>query len=250
MDKVMELEKFVGFLNDYLRISEWSEASKNGLQVEGKKEVRRVAFAVDACMECFEKAKELDADMIVVHHGLVWGGIEYVTGIIAKRLKFLLENGISLYAAHLPLDAHPEIGNNVKLLEIVGAKPEEPFGIYHGKTIGFAGRLNTSLDKIVQSIEQNLGKARVLDFGGCDVRKIGAISGRGSFALPEAAEREIDTVITGEAEHSAYHVAKELGINVIFAGHYATETLGVKALAKVVEELGLETFFIDVPTGL
>ncbi len=248
----MKLEELVSFLNDYLRIDEWSDASRNGLQVEGKEEVERVAFAVDACMESFEKSKDAGADALVVHHGLVWGGIEHVTGIIAKRLRFLLENEISLYAAHLPLDAHPEIGNNVKLLELVGAEAEEPFGFYHGKAIGYAGRLNCEIElkELARGIERKLqNRVKILNFGSSRARRVGAVSGRGGFSIGEAAEKGIDTVITGEAEHSVYHVAKELGINVVFAGHYATETLGVKGLMSVVEKHA-KTIYIDVPTGL
>ncbi|AEA46879.1 Nif3-like dinuclear metal center hexameric protein [Archaeoglobus veneficus] len=249
----MRLRELTFFLDEFLKTGEWSETSKNGLQVEGKEEVEKVAFAVDACMETFEKARDTNADMLVVHHGLVWGGIEYVTGIVAKRLRFLLENGISLYAAHLPLDAHPEIGNNVKLLEIVGAEVEEPFGFYHGKAIGFAGRLSNGveLEELAAILEEKLQtEVRVLNFGCNRVKRIGAVSGRGGFAVAEAAEKGLDVLITGEAEHSAYHTAKELGVNVIFAGHYATETLGIKALMDVVDGLGLKTEFIDAPTRL
>jgi len=249
----MKLKEFVSFLDDYLSVDEWSDASRNGLQVEGKKEIEKVAFAVDACMESFRKSKDVGADALVVHHGLVWGGIEHVTGIIANRLRFLLENEISLYAAHLPLDAHPEIGNNARLLELVGVRAEEPFGFYHGKAIGYAGRLSSEvgLEELAKDLEKKLQtEVRVLDFGRARVKRVGAVSGKGGFAIGEAAEKGIDTVITGEAEHSAYHMAKELGINVVFAGHYATETLGVKDLMSVVEKLEIETVFIDVPTGL
>jgi len=252
----MRLNEIVEFLDDFLKIDEWQDKSNNGLQVEGRKDVNRIAFAVDACLEVFAKAKERGADMIVVHHGLIWGGIDYVRGIVMRRLKFLLENEISLYAAHIPLDAHPKVGNNVQLLRIVGAEPEGRFGTYKGKEIGFYGRLDEprGVEDLARELERKLGcRVLTLKFGEETAKKVGAVSGKGAFALVEAAEKGLDTFITGEAEHGAYHIAKECEINVIFAGHYSTETLGVRALMNVIaEEFAgeVEVFFIDVPTGI
>ncbi len=249
----MKLEEVVRFLDEFLGIEEWEDKSNNGLQVEGKSDVEKVAFAVDACMEVFEKAREIGADMVVVHHGLIWGGIDYVRGITRRRLKFLLDNEISLYAAHLPLDAHPRVGNNVQLLRLLDVEAEGQFGIYRGKPIGFYGRFErpTKLEEIVGDLRRLNEHLVVLNFGKEDVKSVGAVSGRGSFALTEAVELGLDLFVTGEVDHSAYHLAKESGINVIFAGHYATETLGIKSLMNVVgEELELDVEFIDVPTGL
>jgi dinuclear metal center YbgI/SA1388 family protein len=247
----MKLLEIVNFLDDFLGIAEWKEP--NGLQVEGRREVNKIAFAVDASIKAFEKAKLLNADMLVVHHGIIWGEINHVRGLIMKRLKFLLENEISLYAAHLPLDAHPKVGNNAVMLKMLGARIEEPFGLYHGKAIGFSGSFDVSksIDDIVDTLKVKLGvNPKVLNFGGV-IRKIASVSGKGAFAVSEAAEKEIDVLVTGEAEHGAYHAAKEASLNVVFAGHYATETLGVKALMKVVdEELDVEVEFMDIPTGL
>ncbi len=250
----MKLEEIVQFLDDFLAVEEWEDKSNNGLQVEGKKEVQKIVFAVDACMDVFAEAKKRKADMIVVHHGLIWGGIDYVRGIAKRRLKFLLENEISLYAVHLPLDAHPRIGNNVQLLRLLEIEPEGQFGIYKGKPIGFYGKFENpmKLEEIAKILRNNLNEHLViLNFGNEKIEKVGAVSGKGAFALVEAIEIGLDLFITGEAEHGAYHLAKECGINVIFAGHYATETLGIKALMNVVgEEFELDVEFIDVPTGL
>ncbi len=252
----MKLEEIVQFLDDFLGVKDWEDKSNNGLQIEGKPDVRKVVFAVDACMDVFVKAKECNADMIIVHHGLIWGGIDYVRGIVKKRLKFLLDNEISLYAVHLPLDAHPRVGNNAQLLRLLDVEPEEQFGIYKGKPIGFYGRFETSktLDEIVETLRNKLNEHLVvLNFGDEKIERVGAVSGKGAFALVEAIEKGLDLFITGEAEHGAYHLAKECGINVIFAGHYATETLGVKALMNVIgEEFAgeIEVEFIDIPTGL
>ena len=250
----MKLYEIVEFLDDLLKIEEWQDKSNNGLQVEGKEEVKKVAFAVDACMEVFEKAKEIGADMIVVHHGLIWGGIDYVKGLIKRRLEFLLKNGISLYAVHLPLDAHPSVGNNVQILKAMGLEPIESFGVYQGKEIGYIGVYDESkpLDDVLDLIREKVNQTLVvLDFGSEDVKRVGVVSGRGGFALVEAVERNVDLFITGEQDHSIYHLAKECGVNVVFAGHYATETFGVKALMRVVGgEFDIDVEFIDIPTGL
>jgi len=250
----MKLDEIVQFLDEYLGINEWSDKSRNGLQVEGGSEVEKIAFAVDACMESFEMAKQANADMLVVHHGLVWGGIEYVRGIVARRLRFLLENSISLYAAHLPLDAHPEIGNNAQILKILGIEIAEPFGSYHGSTIGYAGTFGESknVDEIASIIEKSLNtEVKLLRFGENEVRKVGVVSGKGAFVISQAIDNQLDLLITGEAEHEAYHLAKEGCLNVIFAGHYATETVGIKALMDVVKnKFDIEVEFIDISTGL
>ncbi len=251
----MRLDEVVQFLDEFLGVREWDDKSKNGLQVEGREEVRKVVFAVDACMDVFVEAKRRKADLVVVHHGLIWGGIEYVTGVVRRRLKFLLENEISLYAAHLPLDAHPRIGNNVQLLRLMDVEPEGEFGVYRGRPIGFYGRLErpVGLGELVEKLKGLNGRLIVLDFGSESVRSVGAVSGRGAFALVEAADLGLDLFVTGEAEHEAYHLSKELGINVVFAGHYSTETLGVKALMNILGEEfegELEVEFVDVPTGL
>lgn len=245
------LYEIVEFLDEFLRIGEWEERSKNGLQVEGREEVERIAFAVDACMEVFERAR--DFDMIVVHHGIVWDGIDYVRGIVRRRLEFLLKNNISLYAAHLPLDAHPSVGNNAQILKKFGLEPKESFGSYKGREIGYIGEFESEVAiddvlKVVEGINPNFISLR---FGKDYVKRMGVVSGRGSFALSEAIEKDVDLFLTGEVDHSAYHIAKEGKINLVFAGHYATETFGVKALMVVVaQEFDVEVEFIDVPTGL
>ncbi|ADB58093.1 Nif3-like dinuclear metal center hexameric protein [Archaeoglobus profundus] len=250
----MKLHEIVEFLDDFLKVKEWQDKSNNGLQIEGKEDVNKVAFAVDACMDVFRKAKEIGADIIVVHHGLIWGGIDYVKGVVKRRLEFLLKNDISLYAAHLPLDAHPSVGNNAQILKALDLEPTESFGVYQGKEIGYIGVYDESkpLDYVLEMVREKINPSlTVLNFGDKDVRRVGVVSGRGSFALSEAVERNVDLFITGEQDHSTYHLAKESGINVVFAGHYATETFGVKALMRVVGgEFEVDVEFIDVPTGL
>jgi len=250
----MDLKELVEYLDNFFEVKKWNDKSINGLQVEGKSDVSKVAFAVDACMEVFVKAKQLNADMIIVHHGLIWEGIKSVRGITKARLKFLLENDISLYAVHLPLDAHPTIGNNVQLLRLIDVEPEDSFAEYNGRNVGYFGKLESKkpLDSIINTLKDKLNaNLSVLKFGKDEVEWVGAVSGRGSFALAEAIDKGLDLFITGEADHSIYHLAKESQINVIFAGHYATETVGLKALMNVIrDEFELDTIFIDVPTNL
>ncbi len=245
----MELNEICQFLDDFLKIEEFTDASANGLQVEGRGEVRKIAFAVDACMESFKAAYKIGADLLVVHHGLVWGGIKYIRSIVKKRIKFLLDTGISLYAAHLPLDAHPEIGNNASILKIINAKIQEPFGEYKGVRIGYLGSFN--YEKNLTEILNSFRFATVLSFGPEKIKTVGVVSGRGGFAIEEAIEKKLDLFITGEAEHEVYHLAREGGINVTFLGHYESEKFGLLNLSKIISsKFGVETVFIDVPTNL
>jgi dinuclear metal center YbgI/SA1388 family protein len=247
------LKQITSFLNEYLKISETQDTSVNGLQVSGKNNINKIAFAVDACMETFVAAKKAGADMVIVHHGMIWKGITSVTGITYGRLKFLIENEISLYGAHLPLDKHSDAGNNIMLMRLFNIKNAVEFGEYHGIFIGFMGELERerSLKDFAAEIEEKLNtKCTILPFGKEKVKKVGVVSGGAPSIVNEAVEK-VDVFVTGEASHTVYHTAKEAKVNVIFAGHYATETLGVKAIAEVLKkEFCVETVFIDLPTGL
>ncbi|AIF70292.1 hypothetical protein PAP_09585 [Palaeococcus pacificus DY20341] len=249
-----DLYEIVSFLDEYLRINEFPDKSRNGLQVEGKSEVERIAFAVDASMETFERANKWGADLLIVHHGLIWGGIEYVRGLIQRRLKFLLQNELNLYAAHLPLDAHPEVGNNAQLLKLLGLEPKEPFGSYGGISVGYVAEFEEPkhMSFIAQTLAEKLDtNVKAFEFGREEVKSVAVVSGGGGFATVEAIEKGIDLFITGEFLHQNFHMAKEGGLNVIAAGHYATETLGVKSLMPLLKEkFGVEVLFIDAPTGL
>ena len=245
------LKEVVEFLDGELGIKDVEDSSNNGLQVSGSKEVKKIAFAVDACMEVFEKAK--DFDMIIIHHGISWDdSLKYLTGINYLRVKFLVDNNISLYAAHLPLDKHPKHGNNAELCRIFELKHIHGFGDYHEQVIGFAGEKEISLKDFVKEINKKLNtECKVFDFGNEKIKDIGIVSGGGSSALNEAIEKGLDCFVTGEVPHQAYQLAKEGKINLIAAGHYATETLGVKALMNPVKEkFNVEVKFIDAPSGL
>ncbi|WP_297091190.1 Nif3-like dinuclear metal center hexameric protein [Thermococcus sp.] len=250
----MNRDELVAFLDEYLNVQAYPDKSSNGLQVEGKAEVERVAFAVDATLRTIERAAGGRADMLIVHHGIIWGGLSHVTGIHYRRLKALFDAGMNLYAAHIPLDAHPEVGNNVQLLELLGLEPKEAFGEYRGATIGFLGKFEEPqpIEKVVQILAERLGTTvRTYEFGEREIGVVGAITGAGAFALEEGKRKGVDLFVTGEFGHADYLTALDLGISVAVAGHYKTETLGVKALMEVIKEkFGIDVFFIDEPTGL
>ncbi len=243
------------FLDTYLDITSIPDDSWNGLQVEGKSEVRKIMFTTDAGLATFEKALEVQADMLVVHHGMFWRpGDPRIQGYMKRRISLLLENGISLYAAHLPLDKHPEVGNNAQLIKILGFEQDQPFALYNGQNISFTGKIDKpkTLEELVDTLVTSTGATcKTLPFGKKEIRTIAVCSGGGSFPqFIEAVNAGVDAYITGDATE-IYHMAKDMGLNVIFAGHHATEIVGVKALAEVVKkELSVDVEFVDVPTGL
>ncbi|ANF22331.1 Nif3-like dinuclear metal center hexameric protein [Thermococcus piezophilus] len=247
-------DEIVTFLNEYLNINAFPDKSNNGLQVEGTEEVERIAFTVDTTLKTIERAAKARADMMIVHHGMIWGGIDYVTGVTYRRLKALFDAGISLYVAHVPLDAHPEVGNNVQLLQLLGLEPKEPFGEYGGVTIGYIGEFEETkpVEEVAQVLAEKLDTTvKTYEFGAREVRRVGAITGAGGFALEEAKRKNLDLFVLGEFTHANYLTAMDLGISIAVAGHYKTETLGVKALMELIRErFGLDVFFIDEPTGL
>ena len=250
----MKRDELVTYLDDYLQINAIQDSSDNGLQVEGAAEVQRLAFAVDASLAAFEEAQAAVAQMLIVHHGLFWGKALRVTGNHRRRLKLLLDADISLYAAHLPLDSHKTVGNSAALARRLALDEIVPFGEYQGLSVGYAGLLPQplSLDDLVVRVETLLGKpvVAVWPFGSDTVRRVGIITGGGASLIDQAAAAGIDAYLTGEMSHSFYHQARELEQNVIFAGHYATETVGLQALAEhLSDRFGLETIFLDLPTG-
>jgi dinuclear metal center YbgI/SA1388 family protein len=251
----MNREELIAYLNDYLHIKEIEDSSQNGLQVEGPDEVMKVAFATDACQAAFEQAVAANAQLLVVHHGLFWSEPARLVGPLFRRVRTLIEGGCGLYAAHLPLDLHPEVGNNAELARLLDLKEAHRFGEYHGREIGFGGVLDPPLplDALVERLTQATGEpsVRVLAHGPEEASRVGCISGGAALLVDQVADAGFDTFITGEASHSYFHHAAEWGLNVIYGGHYATETLGVKALARhLAEQFDLETTFLAIPTGL
>ena len=227
------------------------DSSCNGLQVEGAEKITRIGLAVDACLDSISRASRKTCQMLIVHHGLFWKDRlpSRINAVWRARLKECFDSNLNLYASHLPLDAQPTLGNNAEIVRGMRIKNPERWLEYKGAKIGFKGTKKTTLAQLTFDYEKFLGcKARVFDFGPKNIETIGVCSGGGGFA---AAEGGVDALLTGEFNHSNYHFAKENRVSVIEGGHYATETLGVKALGRALEKkFGIDTIFLDAPTGL
>ncbi|HEX9937661.1 MAG TPA: Nif3-like dinuclear metal center hexameric protein [Longimicrobium sp.] len=250
----MRLSELTTYLDGYLRVREvpdWSGAL-NGLQVDSPREIRRVACSVDAAQACIDRAVEWNADLLLVHHGLFWDGNVTVTGRRYRRLKAILDADLAVYAAHLPLDVHPEVGNNAVLARALGITPRGTFGEYKGTPVGVWGELDASRDELGARLAAALGAPVQLVPGGPErIRRAGVITGGGADEIGAAVAAGLDAFVTGEARHHNFFDAEEGGINLLLGGHYATETWGVRALAEhLAERFGVEWTFIDHPTGL
>ena len=228
------------------------EGAVNGLQVGNSGAVTRIAAAVDASLVTVKLAIKAKADLMIVHHGLFWSPSHPWTGKKHELLRLLIENNLAVYSSHLPLDAHPKLGNNARLCAALGLRNLKPFFLTHGQTIGFKTQTKISRAELAARLARAIGvKPRVIPGGKSICRKIGVVTGGAGGDLKQAAEEGVDTFITGEGPHWTHAVAEELGINVFYGGHYATETFGVKALAlHLSKRFKLPWTFIDYPTGL
>ncbi len=233
-----------------------TDPSLNGFQV-GRRDadIRKVAFAVDACQETFHRASLWGADVLVVHHGIFWGRVEAIRGPMYARIQQLFDYDLGLYAIHLPLDQHMVYGNNAQMASAIGLENLQPFGYIKGQPIGCRGEFSkpVSLEEVNRVLFDGSENAiSVLPFGPQHVRTVGFVSGGGGAAFDEALDLGLDLFVTGDASHTLYHRALETSMNVVFGGHYLTEIWGVKALAEKLssEYPDVETIFIDVPTGL
>ena len=254
----MTLNELDLYFNSFLKKEEFAaDPSRNGIQIQNSspagKEITKVAFAVDASLDTVNRAAELGAQMLFVHHGIFWGGCETVTGIHYGRISAFIKNDIALYASHLPLDANAEVGNNYGLARLAGLKELEPFGYWRGMQLGVKGRFESpvSIEKLSEMVLPENKDAVLLPFGKKEISTVGIISGGGGSDYEQALEAGLDAFITGEIGHEEYNPVKESGLNVIAGGHYATETAGVKlVMEKLVREKSLEACFIDFPSGL
>jgi dinuclear metal center YbgI/SA1388 family protein len=246
-------DELVRFLEEYLDTPKLQDYGPNGLQVPGTREIRRVALGVDASLAFLRQAAAWGAQAALVHHGLFWQRSPLgINERLKARLHVLFDHDMNLIAYHLPLDRHPEVGNNAELVRLLGLqRSDQPFGVHAGTCLGAIGIADPplTLEALVERIVRALGsRPLVMPYGPDPVRRIGIVSGDGASHLDEAIAAGLDAFLTGEPAEPSQETAREAGITFIAAGHYATETTGVQALGRVLaERFGLECFFFDVP---
>ena len=247
----MQRDQLASYLADYLDTASFQDYCPNGLQVEGAADVRKIATGVTASVEMIRRALAVGADTILVHHGIIWKGVmNTYRGGYRERVRLLLENDINLFGFHLPLDAHPEVGNNVELARALGLTAIEPFGDYQGKAIGMRGQTGgIGIDELTERLRTKLGREPLVVAGGpARIESVAMITGGAQGELPQAIEASIDAYITGECSEQNYHQAMEEGIHFIAAGHHATERGGPRALGEhLAQKFGVEVEFVDVP---
>lgn len=240
------------YLAEYLAVRSFDDESLNGIQVQGRSQIQRLVVAVSACSEVFQKALALNADAVLVHHGLFWKGRgpEPVVGVLKDRLSLLLAADVSLFAYHLPLDAHAEVGNNAVAARGLGLLDLVPFGEYHAMTIGWRGRFPHPISRqdFFEKLEGYYGHPALVVPGGPEtVSTVGVISGGAAKEASQAAAQGLDAYVTGEPSESMTYLCRESGLNFAALGHYATERVGVQALAEHLGvRWGLDTRFIEV----
>lgn len=249
-----ELREIVAFLDEELRISEIADYSgaMNGLQLECEGPVERVVAAVDGSLPVIEKAVAGGPGLLVVHHGMFWQGAQPVTGAFYRKIRLAMEAGLAVYSSHLPLDVHPSWGNNSLLADELGLADVEPFFEGKGLALGLKGRFAGSRDELRKKLEQVVGGRVHACFGGTvEAGMVGVITGGAGSEVAKVAAEGVDSFVTGEGPHWSYPLAEELGLNVFYAGHYATETFGVRRLAEEIgRRFGMSAEFIDHPSGL
>lgn len=250
------LHSIVSHLEDFLRHPGFPDypSACNGLQLDNSGRVMKIAAAVDACEAVVAEAVERGVSLLLVHHGLMWDQhCAAFTGARYRKLKLAIHGDLAIFSSHLPLDAHPEVGNAAQLAHALGLRHVAPFFPYKTESVGMRGEIETNFTDLLNRVRDAVGDAPVTPCpaGPERVRKIGIVTGGAGSQVAEIANAGVDTFITGEGPHWSYTAAEELGLNVIYAGHYATETFGVKALAAhVAKKFELPWEFIDHPTGL
>jgi dinuclear metal center YbgI/SA1388 family protein len=249
-----ELAAITGYIDGLLDIPAFPDYSNafNGLQLENSGRVSKIGAAVDAGLKVIEMALSQKVDLLLVHHGLFWGGFAPISGPTYTKLAKAVGGNLAVYSAHLPLDAHPEIGNNVLLAADLGLASLEPFFEFKGCRVGCFAAVDLDYATLLGRIEQRFDKAVWHCHAGPErLKKIGIVTGGAGSDLAQAKAVGVDTFITGEGPHHTFTLAEEWGINLIYAGHYATETGGVKALAaRVASTFAVPWVFLDHPSGL
>lgn len=249
-------DEIIAFCDELLDVDSFQDYGPNGLQVPGAAKVRRIASGVTANLELLEAAVSSGAELVLTHHGLLWGSeVTPLSVPMASRLRALLCADASLAAYHLPLDAHPEIGNNALLRNALGLEPDDrPFGEAKGSHIGLIGRAPEpiSITELTGRLAETVGREPlVFDSGPQRISSVGIVTGGGGFAIHEAGALGIDALITGEPSEPVMGEAREYGVHFLAGGHYATETSGIRRLGELVaERFGVEHSFIDVPNPI
>jgi dinuclear metal center YbgI/SA1388 family protein len=250
------LDDILGYLDELLRPASFRDYGPNGLQVPGPQQIATIVTGVSASAELFEHAAQHGADLVIVHHGLFWTGAPLaLTNAAKRRLQLLFDHDIALAAYHLPLDGHPEVGNNALLAEGLGCTSHEPFALHHGEAIGVAARFHGDgliAAELVARITRLAGREPLAFLAGPErVRSIGIVSGAGSDYLAESIAAGHDAFLTGEPAERVMTQAHEERIHFVAAGHYATETLGVRRLGELLaERFGIRHEFVDVPNPI
>jgi dinuclear metal center YbgI/SA1388 family protein len=249
-------DEIIAFCDDLLGADSFEDYGPNGLQVPGAAEVSRVATGVSANLELLEGAVDWGAELVMTHHGLLWGSeLGPLSVPLAARLRALLCADASLAAYHLPLDAHAEIGNNALLRDALGLEPDErPFGRAKGSAVGLIGRASEPIDvgELARRLTEAVGREPlVFESGPERISSVGIVTGSGGFALQEAGPLGLDALVTGEPSEPVMGEAREYGVHFLAGGHYATEVFGIRRLGELVaERFEIEHRFIDVPNPI
>lgn len=248
------LKSIVAHCDKILRTHEIGDydSAMNGLQVENSGSVTKIVATVDATISTIKLAIAAKANLLIVHHGLFWSSRQPWTEKNYELLKLCVENDLAIYSSHLPLDLHPQLGNNAQLCAALGLKDRKPFFESHGQKIGFKSQTKISRAQLAKRFERAIGaKAKIISGGKEICERIGVVTGGAGAELKQAAAEGVDTFISGEGPHWTFALAEELGINLFYGGHYATETFGVKALAaNLSKKFRAPWEFLDYPTGL
>lgn len=249
--ELLKLAAYCDKLLDTANVEDYPGAV-NGLQVQNRGQVTKIAAAVDGSLATVKKAIASKADLLIVHHGLFWSPSHPWTGKRYELLCQLLENNVAVYSSHLPLDLHPKLGNNAQLCAALGLKGLKPFFLEKKQYLGFKAAAKISLNDLDKRLQNAVGgKTTKLACGAKVCRNIGLVTGGAGAELKKAAKEGVDTFITGEGPHWTFPLAEELGVNVLYGGHYATETFGVKALsAHLSKKYRVPWTFLDHPSGL
>ena len=249
-----KLDKIIAYLDQELKIKQIPDypGAINGLQLRGKKNINKVGAAVDAALPVIQEAAKENIDLLLVHHGLSWGGAQRIDGALYKKIKIAMDSGMAIYSSHIPLDVHKRFGNNVLFAKSIGLTKGIPFLDWQGIHTGLRFDVEMNRSNLLKKIEKALkNKIHIAPGGPAKIKKLGIITGGAGTYVDAVAKEGIDTFITGEGQHHTFTQAEELGINLIYAGHYSTETFGVTALANhLARKYKLKKQFIDHPTGL